>query len=44
MVRRNTESHVTNFTVAVDAASGVTTGISSADRARTVEILANPMS
>ena len=44
MVRRNTESHGTNFTVAVDAASGVTTGISSADRARTVEILANPMS
>ena len=44
MVRRNTESHGTNFTVAVDAASGVTTGISSADRARTVEILANQMS
>lgn len=44
MVRRNTESHGTNFTVAVDAASGVTTGISSADRARTVEILSNPMS
>ena len=44
MVRRNTESHGTNFTVAVDAASGVTTGISSADRARTVEVLANPMS
>ena len=44
MVRRNTESHGTNFTVAVDAASGVTTGISSADRARTVEVLANPLS
>lgn len=43
MVRRNTESHGTNFTVAVDAASGITTGISSADRARTVQILANPL-
>ena len=44
MVRRNDESHGTNFTVAVDAASGITTGISSADRAKTVEILANPLS
>lgn len=37
MVRRNTESHGTNFTVAVDAADGVSTGISAADRARTVQ-------
>lgn len=44
MVRRNTESHGTNFTVAVDASSGVTTGISAADRARTVAVLANPLS
>lgn len=44
MVRRNTESHGTNFTVAVDAAEGVTTGISASDRARTIEILANPLS
>ncbi len=44
MVRRNTESHGTNFTVAVDAASGVTTGISASDRALTVKILANPLS
>jgi 3,4-dihydroxy 2-butanone 4-phosphate synthase / GTP cyclohydrolase II len=43
MVRRNTESHGTNFTVAVDAADGVTTGISAADRAHTVQILANPL-
>jgi len=43
MVRRNTESHGTNFTVAVDAADGVTTGISAADRARTVQILSNPL-
>jgi len=44
MVRRNTESHGTNFTVAVDAADGITTGISASDRARTVQILANPLS
>ncbi|MDF1754015.1 MAG: bifunctional 3,4-dihydroxy-2-butanone-4-phosphate synthase/GTP cyclohydrolase II [Verrucomicrobiales bacterium] len=44
MVRRNTESHGTNFTVAVDAAHGISTGISASDRARTVEILANPLS
>lgn len=44
MVRRNTESHGTNFTIAVDAADGVTTGISAADRARTVQVLANPLS
>ncbi len=44
MVRRNTESQGTNFTVAVDAASGITTGISSADRAKTVAVLANPLS
>lgn len=43
MVRRNTESQGTNFTVAVDAADGVTTGISAADRAATVKVLANPM-
>ena len=44
MVRRNTEAHGTNFTVAVDAAHGITTGISAADRSKTVEILANPLS
>ncbi len=44
MVRRNTESHGTNFTIAVDAADGVTTGISAADRAKTVQVLANPLS
>ncbi|MDF1853301.1 MAG: bifunctional 3,4-dihydroxy-2-butanone-4-phosphate synthase/GTP cyclohydrolase II [Verrucomicrobiales bacterium] len=43
MVRRNTESQGTNFTVAVDAADGVTTGISAADRAATVKVLANPL-
>ncbi len=44
MVRRNTESHGTNFTIAVDASEGVTTGISAADRAKTISILANPLS
>jgi len=44
MVRRNTESQGTNFTVAVDAAHGVSTGISAADRAKTVQVLANPLS
>lgn len=44
MVRRNMESHGTNFTVAVDAAHGVSTGISAADRAHTISILANPLS
>jgi len=35
----NTSRHGTAFTVSVDAATGVTTGISAADRARTVELL-----
>jgi 3,4-dihydroxy 2-butanone 4-phosphate synthase / GTP cyclohydrolase II len=40
----NTESHGTAFTVAVDAASkfGVTTGISAADRARTIQVCIDP--
>jgi len=40
----NAALHGTAFTVSVDAATGVTTGISAADRARTVEILANDSS
>ena len=32
----------TRFTVSVEAATGVTTGISSADRARTMQVCANP--
>jgi len=35
----NTALHGTAFTVSVDAATGVTTGISAADRARTVEVI-----
>lgn len=42
MVAANQESHCTAFTVSVDARSGVTTGISAADRARTAHILADP--
>ena len=42
MVQRNREAFSTNFTVSVDAASGITTGISAADRARTIQLLASP--
>ncbi len=36
MVADNNAKHATNFTVSIEAAEGVTTGISAADRARTV--------
>jgi 3,4-dihydroxy 2-butanone 4-phosphate synthase / GTP cyclohydrolase II len=42
MVLENRESYRTDFTVSVDAASGVTTGISAPDRARTIQILVDP--
>ena len=40
----NTESHQTAFTVSVDAAAkfGVTTGISAADRAKTIQVCVDP--
>ena len=38
----NTERMRTAYTVTVDAAAGVTTGISAADRARTIRLLADP--
>lgn len=41
MSRRNREGHRTAFTVSVDAAEGITTGISAADRSRTIGLLAN---
>lgn len=41
MVERNTESLRTAFTVSVDAAKGVTTGISARDRALAVRVLIN---
>ncbi|MDY0329598.1 MAG: bifunctional 3,4-dihydroxy-2-butanone-4-phosphate synthase/GTP cyclohydrolase II [Thiomonas sp.] len=37
MVERNGASHGTAFTASIEAAEGVTTGISAADRARTVQ-------
>ncbi|MBM4219549.1 MAG: 3,4-dihydroxy-2-butanone-4-phosphate synthase [Gammaproteobacteria bacterium] len=37
MVRESEGSHGTNFTVSIEAARGVTTGISAQDRARTVQ-------
>ncbi|MEO8508806.1 MAG: bifunctional 3,4-dihydroxy-2-butanone-4-phosphate synthase/GTP cyclohydrolase II [Betaproteobacteria bacterium] len=36
MVTANRSGHGTNFTVSIEAAEGVTTGISAADRARTI--------
>ena len=42
MVERNTETKRTAFTVSVDAREGTTTGVSAADRARTVTALADP--
>ncbi len=39
MSPENTALHGTNFTVSVDAAKGVTTGISAYDRARTIQVL-----
>jgi len=39
MVESNTALHGTKFTVSVDASKGVSTGISAADRARTIEVL-----
>ena len=37
MVDQNNSPYATNFTVSIEAAEGVTTGISAADRARTVQ-------
>ncbi len=42
MVPHNREAQKTDFTVSVDAANGITTGISAFDRASTIEILASP--
>lgn len=42
MAADNTERHGTAFTVSVDAREGTTTGISAADRARTLRVLADP--
>lgn len=42
MVPHNREAQGTDFTVSVDAAEGITTGISAFDRATTIKILSNP--
>ncbi len=42
MVARNTAHLGTRFTVSIDAATGITTGISAADRARTVRVFIDP--
>lgn len=44
MVLNNRESHRTDFQISVDAAKGITTGISAADRAKTIQALSNPTS
>ncbi len=42
MVNENNSSYTTNFTVSIEAAHGVTTGISAADRATTVHAAVKP--
>ncbi len=42
MVRDNTSQHHTNFTTSIEAAEGVTTGISAYDRAHTVRTAVRP--
>ena len=42
MVDRNRSPYSTNFTVSIEASSGVTTGISASDRARTVQVAVAP--
>lgn len=41
MVAANGSSHGTNFTVSIEAAEGVSTGISAADRAHTIRVAVN---
>jgi len=42
MVKQNREVFRTDFQVSVDAAKGIASGISAADRARTIEVMASP--
>src|SRR5512139_3866665 len=42
MVIQNRETFKTDFQVSVDAARGITTGISAADRAHTIQVMAHP--
>ncbi len=43
-VEKNTSKMTTGFTVSIEAAEGVTTGISAADRAHTIKVAADPNS
>ena len=42
MVSKNTDNNQTAFTVSIDAANGVSTGISAEDRARTIQVAIHP--
>ena len=42
MVRQNRETFKTDFQISVDAAHGISTGISAADRAETIRLMAEP--
>ncbi|MCD6026333.1 MAG: ribB [Solimicrobium sp.] len=42
MTSRNGTAYGTNFTISIEAAEGVTTGISAADRARTIQVAVDP--
>ena len=44
MSSENRESHQTDFAISVDAAEGISTGISAHDRAKTIQILSDPNS
>src|SRR6185312_9334885 len=44
MTSHNQEHHGTAFTISVDARHDITTGISAADRAKTIQLLASPAS
>ena len=42
MARHNESRHKTAFTISIEAREGITTGISAADRARTISVASNP--
>ncbi len=42
MARHNESRHKTAFTISIEAREGITTGISAADRSRTVSVASNP--
>jgi 3,4-dihydroxy 2-butanone 4-phosphate synthase / GTP cyclohydrolase II len=42
MVQKNTSRYGTPFTISIDSAKNITTGISAEDRAKTVQIASNP--